>query len=231
MLWSFTLALAAPVPVAIQGTLTDANGAPLSGAHAITVQVYPASAPGSAASATHTVHFQDGAFTATIDVEPSLLSAADLALSVTWGGVTSDAVAVAWAPRAGWAASAGDASKLGAVDASAFYRSPTGVPWADVQGRPAAIVSEITLRDYIQANAYDSLSDLTTAIGSTYLTPSQAAATYFDSLSDLTGALGTTYLTPSQAAATYLDTVGDLTALLDGVYAGRSSPTITGDAA
>lgn len=204
MLWLISAALATPVPVAVQGSLSDAGGAPVTGSHAITVRVYPASAPGTATSTTQTVAFQDGAFTAMINVEPSQLAAADLVVQVTWAGVDADAVPVAWSPRAGWAVAAGNASQLGSVDANAFYRSPTGVPWGDVQGRPAAVVSEVALRDYIQANAYDSLSDLTTALGSTYLTPTQASTTYFDA-------------------------VGDLTALLDSVYAGKSSPTISGD--
>jgi hypothetical protein len=158
-------------------------------------------------TSTQSVSFAEGSFSATVDLEPALLANPDLMVTVTVDGVESDGVPVGWAPRAGYAVEAGhaatatladdatnaanaaNAANLGGVPAASFYRSPTGVPWADVSGRPAAIVSEATLLSYIQSNTPDTLSELTAILSSTY----------FDSLSDLTTLLNPVYAAKSSA--------------------------------
>lgn len=189
------LALAAPVPVPMQGSLTDAAGVPVAGSHPVTFRVFRAGTSAGEVSVTETVSFANGVFAATVSLEPALLANADLMVAMTVGGVETAAVPVGWAPRAGYAVEAGsatqatNAAQLGGVAAAQFYRSPTGVPWADVTGEPAEISSAAALLTYIQTNAYDTLSDLTTALSGTY-----AAATNPTITGDLTLSAGTVKL-------------------------------------
>lgn len=199
-MWGVWLGLAwsAPVAVPVQGMLSDAGGQPLTGEHALTFRVFRESTSAGEVSSTQTVSFAAGAFAATVSLEPTFLANADLMVAITVGGVETTAVPVGWAPRAGFAVEAGNAAQLGGTAAAAFYRSPSGVPWAEVTGRPAEIVSSSSLLTYIQSSAYDTVADLTTALGSTYLTPASAASTY---------------LSQTTAAATYAAKSG---ATLDG---------------
>jgi hypothetical protein len=142
MIWiSLTFALTGQIPMA--GTMTDASGAPLDGCHTLTLTLMGRS--GSAAPVTlwsepQTVCFAGGAFSAPIGGQDGFSLdglGAYGALTVTAqvdGGAESSAVPVGWAPRAAFAAEAGeasealhagaadDASALGGVPAATYLR-------------------------------------------------------------------------------------------------------------
>jgi hypothetical protein len=118
-------ALATP-PLAVQGLLTGPDGQPLDGTRAVTFRLY-ASADQPSAEApfqeTATLGLSSGLFTAFIgqtSAIPEALLQDDLWLGIELGGVESTRTPVGWAPRAAWAAQAGDAATLEGEDLAAL---------------------------------------------------------------------------------------------------------------
>jgi hypothetical protein len=137
-------ALAAPVygEIPVQGTATDAAGAPLHGTVPVTLTLYRQPSSGGPVvvwSAQRDVVFAAGGFAATVGGTPTLdlmtLDAAPLYVTITVdGGPESALVPVGFAPRAGFAV---NAANLGGRPASDYLADDELLPWSRVD--PATI--------------------------------------------------------------------------------------------
>jgi hypothetical protein len=130
-----SMALAADGAIPVWGTLSGGDGAPLTGTHAVTLEVVDGSG-GVLWDADVEVHFDEGAFAAQLGPLDLDLFATEAArfLRVTTGGVSSAPVPVGFAPRAGWAANAG---ALGGQPPSAYRRATDLIPWSQLADVPA----------------------------------------------------------------------------------------------
>jgi hypothetical protein len=140
-------ALAGTLIVPVQGSLTDAAGAPLQGAQVLTVSLWrgPIGALTPVAEATGTVQLDGGRFSYAVPVDdtaPFTGAVADW-VTVTYAGGTSDPVAVGYAPNALFARSADTLSGLALADLDARYArfgaSQTGGLTAD-----SVVVTDLT---------------------------------------------------------------------------------------
>lgn len=203
MLTLITLtAMAVEIPV--QGSLTDAGGAPLNGALPVGFELL-GTGGASLWSDTVDVAFQGGAFALLLSdsvenpMDPAWLANPALAVRVTLGGASSDPVAVGWAPRAMYAQTAGVAGTLSAPLAANLV--PSGVAWTNA---PQTFQQSVTAQSFIGSGA--GLTDVPTAA--------------------ITGA--TLTLTGTPSAAGHAVTKGFLDSTLSG-YLARSGGTMTGD--
>jgi hypothetical protein len=124
----------------VQGSLVDAGGAPIDGSRAVTFSLY---ADDQTASPLWfepaTVAFIDGSFNAhlgaTTAIPAAILDDEDLWLGVTVTGVgEAGRVRVGYAPRAVWAAAAGDAQTLDGHPATDFYTKDEDIAWSSLDG-------------------------------------------------------------------------------------------------
>jgi hypothetical protein len=145
MLWTtlFSLAVAAPQVVPVQGAMSAADGTPLSGTHVITVSLWRG-APGSldpVASTTGPVEFENGAFTHLIPVDDSLAADGPVAewITVSLAGAESGPVQVAYAPNALYARSADAISGQSLDDLDQRY--------ARVDGSAGMTIGSVTVTD------------------------------------------------------------------------------------
>jgi hypothetical protein len=124
LLTALALAATLSLDLPVQGQLTDAGGAPVDGARAVTLRVHTAETGGSpVATSTRTVQFTGGAFSiddaglGSIDLGASPTSVPDLWVSLQLdGGVESARVRVAVPPHARFADLAGRAARADAAD-------------------------------------------------------------------------------------------------------------------
>lgn len=141
--WMVSVALAT-VAQPVQGSLSGPDGGPLQGTHTLTLAVYAAATGGSALwEEQDVIVAQDGAFATLLGdapgFDPALFrTAADRWIEVRVdGGTASNRVAVGWSLRADWSASAGDAARLGGVDADAYARKTDPVAWSRLTEVPS----------------------------------------------------------------------------------------------
>jgi hypothetical protein len=137
------------------------------------------------------------------------------------GGAFSAAVPVGWAPRASYAADAGDAATLEGHPAGDFQASAWRPAWTDLQGLPSAS-SDLTAR--IEDVAYSTPSELTTALSGQY-----RAAGYVPSWSEITGDPASNAALTTRVTALAYDTPSELTGALDATYLRLSGGTIAGN--
>lgn len=149
MLLSFALAFADPV-VPISGWMADVNGVPMDGSRVVTFRVFDAASGGSPLwSETTTVLLTSGSFqhalgSATPIPDSVFTSNADRWFEAQFGTSTpSERVVVGWAPRARYAATAGDAASLGGVPASGWTRDDESVSWTRLSGVPAGFTDGV----------------------------------------------------------------------------------------
>lgn len=128
MLWWMALVFAGPFDtIPVQGALTDAAGAPLSGARAVTIRTWEAATGGLALTEqTVTATFVNGQFAVRIDA-PTLPTASPAWLSVQLvGDLESERVSVGASPFALRARLADDATKLGGAPAESYVQWASG---------------------------------------------------------------------------------------------------------
>lgn len=219
------LALAAniPAPIPVQGAITDATGAPRQGTAVTWFKIYsdPDLEPSDLVwSDDLTVGYTNGAFTALLGSDAALSDAVFSSgqprwLTVTVDGTESEGVLLGYVPfavhavRAASAATADDAALLGGANRAAF-----------VEHSELGVGSGLTLTGTTYALAtgvYDTPSELTTALGSTYLRPA-----------DVGSGLALTGTTFSVAAGVY-DTPAELTGAVGGTYVDVAGDTMTGN--
>lgn len=144
-MWWMTFAWAATVPV--QGLLIGSDGRVLSGTHAVHVAVWAeAAATGTPLwEGDTTVALEQGLFSASLDITPSVLATPSIWLTLAVdGGAPSESVPVGWAPRAAFAANADTVDGKHADE----FRASTWVPaWADLTGAPSAATGLATFID------------------------------------------------------------------------------------
>ncbi len=208
-----------PAPIPVQGWLSDAGGAPLAGTFVADFRIYgdPDLAPEDELwSDDLNVAFDQGRFTAMLGSDAALdanVFASDqprwLTVSVN-GGAESQPILLGYVPfaafavRAASAATADDAAMLGGAARAAF-----------VEESELAVGAGLSLSGTtfsLQSAVYDTPSELTAALGSTYLRPSDVGSGL--TLTGGTFSLGTAaYDTPAEVQAavgsTYVDAAGD----------------------
>jgi hypothetical protein len=165
------LAFATP-SIGVQGQLSDADGSPADGSRTVIFRLYTAEGT-AAASAPFTepvlVTFSGGAFSAQIGLSQALpdgLLAGDLWLGVQLGDAPeSERVMVGWAPRAVWAARAGDADAINGRDFDALqttfdgrYAPATGAGYvaldpASPQTGGATLTGAVTAGSFVGSGA------------------------------------------------------------------------------
>jgi hypothetical protein len=228
MAWTALAVTNGTIPV--QGSLTDAGGAPLTGPQDVTLRLHTAATLGAVAHTEPlTLWFEDGAFSADLSLDLEQLAAQQAWwLSVEYGGVVSDRVPVGWAPRATWAIKAGDADKLGGVAASAWRKLTDSVSWSLLTGVPADLadgdqgVVFTPAADLSLSGGNLSVNDNQLSIGWSQLTgvPADLAdgdqGTVFTPNADLTLSGGVLGVTDSALAIAWSQLTGVPTGLADG---------------
>lgn len=188
----FALAYATSVVVPIQGSLTDVSGAPRSGTAPVVFRLYDGESGGSHFwSSEVPVSFGAGAFAAAVSVDDALLRTHPNAwLSLEVDGVESARTVVGRVP---YAAHADNAAMLGGVPAAQFVQvtDTDRIPWSALQSAsmPARVrdgytggdgitvspteiaVNTTRISDLARGAAYDTVGELTTALGTTYIKP------------------------------------------------------------
>jgi hypothetical protein len=227
MLLMLSLAFAAPpAAIPVQGVLTGADGAPISGTQPVTFELWASEAASSPSwSLSTTIAAVGGQFTAILEGgSPSLsldaIHAEALWLSLRVGdGPASDRVRLATAPYAASAAYASVADRVGGLlpedlitwdDVGAGLSVSGGQLVADVDA--ASLQGDLDAR-YLQSSdaAGIYLTQLDAALD--YLTVGDASSTYLSQAD-----ASSTYLTQADASSMYLsqaDAAGFLTAETD----------------
>jgi microcystin-dependent protein len=122
-MWSLIIgaAFAAELPLAVQGCVTDAGGAALQGAHAVTFR-FTTDDDTTAGSVSQTVAFSDCTFAATIEVDEAIFAegqATQLELTVQ-ALPAAQAIRLGYAPLAMFARRADSADRVGSLDLDAL---------------------------------------------------------------------------------------------------------------
>ncbi len=135
LLATVTQALAGPPVLPVQGSVSDALGAPLDGTSVVIIRLYATEDLSDVPwSETHTVQFTHGAFSlglgATTPLDLSRF-ADDAWLTITVDGAESDPFSLGYAPRAAWAH---DAMHLGGQPADRYLLDDETIPFARITG-------------------------------------------------------------------------------------------------
>jgi hypothetical protein len=158
------LASAAPGPLPIQGSLLGADGAPLTGTHAVAFMLYADASDTSAdQTVNRSVSFDAGTFAADIgEFDLDWFAAntgAEIALSVD-GGPASDRVAIGWAPLAAFASTAAESGHASTATTADQLGGTPATAWA-LESEVGALA---------KAAAYDTVTELTDALASFFAT-------------------------------------------------------------
>lgn len=187
---------ASPASLPIQGYLTDDAGLPVDGSQAVRFRIYTSSTTvTSLVDVTQTLDLDQGSFGAYVDVPHALYAANDdlyLGLAVGSGAEMMPRFRIATIPYAARAVTSDDADLLEGNAASDFRQVTDPVAWSDVTNVPADLANgdanttydagtglmltgttfaanQNMIEGWARVVAYDSLGDLTTALGNTYI--------------------------------------------------------------